>query len=324
MIEIHDAKSAEVLRTLLQSELKKRETVWLDLRGISVHRVAEHSAFMRALADLGFDPEPPQALPRRVVLDWSGVDTVSAEGIAFFSVLVRYLLEIEVKVLVCSASCADIAEVLWETGLRSALSEVNWVPQPSVPSNRIRAIGHAAVLRGAEGRARASKFVNGLGNSLREFEFEGNAVGLAEAVAMELLQNVLEHSGDVWATAVSLVQHRRRPPWIQIGVADLGAGVAEHVLAQVRHQDLGQFSDLAVIQAVFSAALSGRASGSGGGGLSMLVKDIVERHGGEAWVRSGSGLVGFSTGGKRWVRPTHLTAGFGTQIRISFPVDPHA
>jgi hypothetical protein len=89
---------------------------------------------------------------------------------------------------------------------------------------------------------------------------------------------------------------------------------------QERHQTLGPFTDMTVIDAVFREGLSGRSPASrGGGGLSKLARTVVEDWQGEVWVRSGFGLVrlaGFEKGKSRGRR---LGAGYGTQVRISLP-----
>ena len=192
------------------------------------------------------------------------------------------------------------------------------MPERTTPSHRIIALCRAAVLRGSDRRKHGAQFVLDLEASLQRLGVDANAAALINAVALELLQNVLEHSGDVCATAVALLQHRRRPPVIQIGVGDLGVGIAENVLNEARYHDLGSFTDLTVVEAVFAAALSGRAAGGGGGGLSRLVKDIVNRYSGEAWIRSGAGLIGFTKKGQKGTG-THLNVGYGTQVRISVP-----
>jgi hypothetical protein len=75
-----------------------------------------------------------------------------------------------------------------------------------------------------------------------------------------------------------------------------------------------------VVEAVLEHALSGRA-GAAGGGFSRLARVITRDGGGEVRVRSGAGLVVLGPGADCPPRGARLSAGHGTQIRVTLPID---
>ncbi len=314
------AGTAELYRALA-TEIQRRETVWVRLNGLAVDRADLHGAlhlWLRKLEPQGGTMKDSAA--RRIVLDWSPVETASAEGLAFFLVLIRRLRELRREIIVCAPTCSDVREAVASLEQEEDISGVQWVFDRPVRSRRIRTLGPPAVFGPGLGRANVSAFLSRFRDQLKELCTTKTPGELAEAVAMELVQNIGAHAGPTWACTMTLLEERRRPPRIQIGMADNGAGIALHVLQQPRHQSLAPFTDRAVVEAVLREALSGRDEPQGGGGFSRLARELTHKHGGDVWVRSGTALIHLPPGGSAHPRGASLSAGYGTQVRVTLPL----
>jgi hypothetical protein len=307
------------LRRMLSSELQRGGAAWIGLSGLSLGRRDDHSALQRVLARTRIDGFPAAEPPSRVVLDWSGVETMTAEGFALFSVLVRRLLDAARDVTVCRPACSDLRQALYDLGLYALPQRVTWVECAPVRARRVRALVPAAVFGGSLGRGNIGEFLDNLSRELAHVGAPRQQTELLEAAAVELTQNTRAHAGGAWATAVALIEHSRRPPRIQIGLADAGPGVANHLLQRIEHHGLAPFTDFTVLEAVMTMALTGRADG-GGGGFSRLARRIINDFGGSVWIRSGAGLVQVGEGPHGRATGVRLGSGFGTQVRITIPM----
>lgn len=115
-------------------------------------------------------------------------------------------------------------------------------------------------------------------------------IGKAEAVATfemvgELLENALEHSrcpSPTFAAAQVYAKSRR----LEVGVADAGIGVREHLTGNPKYAALR--TDATAIRWAFRPGVTGTACDRGDG-LSNLVK-IAARYGGVLNMRSGQGI----------------------------------
>jgi hypothetical protein len=244
---------------------------------------------------------------------------MTAEGFALYSVLVRRLLDAALEVTVCGPACSDLRTALTDLGLCAWPRRITWIECDLVRAHRVRALVPGAIFGGLLGRGNIVGFLDGLGQELGHLGMRKEQAEVLEAVAVELTQNSLAHARGVWATVVALIEYRRRPPRIQIGLADAGPGVPNHLLQQFEHQRLTPFTDFTVLETVVTQALTGR-SDARGGGFSRLAKRIVKDFGGVVLVRSGAGLV--QIGGRIDGRPTgvRLGNGYGTQVRVTVPV----
>jgi hypothetical protein len=135
------------------------------------------------------------------------------------------------------------------------------------------------------------------------------------------LQNVLAHSGAQHACAVALVHPLKRPPEVEVGIADGGRGIASGVLSQERHGWLFSFTDGAVTAAALTRGLSGRAEDDGGGALAGLIRGLIRECGATVVVRSGAALLRLNPPDGRCA-PCNLSCGWGTQTLIRVRIRP--
>jgi hypothetical protein len=304
----------------MRRELVEGQAYWVHLPGLSLERPDTHSVFQRLLRriGLGIGGAPFSGPSSRVVLDWSHVETMSAEGFALFSVTVATLLEAGCEVIVCGPACSDLRQALADLAVGSWSRTVSWVECDVVSMRRVRALVPAAIFGGQLGQGNIGDFLDGLSRELNRLRTPTVQAELLEAVAVELTQNSRAHATGARVTVVALMEIRRRPRRIQIGLADAGPGIANHLLQRLEHEPLAPFTDFTVVETVLVHALTGRAGGHGGG-FSRLAEKITKHHGGSVWVRSGEGLV--RIGESRDGRSTgvRLGAGFGTQVRVTVP-----
>src|SRR5438105_3992784 len=86
-----DLSSLAGLRSSFQRHRKLGAATWIRLDGLTVDDAASHSALCHTLTRLGLGGDHARKSPKIVVFDWSGVGGCSAEGLAFFVVLVGHL-----------------------------------------------------------------------------------------------------------------------------------------------------------------------------------------------------------------------------------------
>jgi hypothetical protein len=250
-----------------------------------------------------------------VVLDWTRCTTCGAEGLAFFAVLARELVDRGTRVVVCGPEDGDLAAALAHTTFGAAPG-VEWVPGHAVGGGRLRALGRGAVFGGAFGSGSVDDFLDDLEGQLGRAGISAREANVLMATTLEVLQNVRSHAGARHAAAAALVLPRRRPAVVQVGVADGGVGVAGHLLAQERHGWLAAFSDASVAEVALHRSLSGRDAGAGGGGLSAMVREFLGGCEAALTLRTGTALLSLSSAQPDRYRKSLLTYGFGTQTRL--------
>lgn len=320
-VDLAGVETVGDLRHLLHEEKRAGRVEFWRLGGLSASD-GHHSALLRYLLDLGLSSEPPKRQPHTVVLDWSTVDKCPADGLAFFSVIIRALREANIGVILCEPSDGDIARALERSGLRSEYDDVAWVPCESSRPGRMEVMAPAGIFGGSLGRGNLKIFFSGLDDALDRTGMGEDRASLIGAAAIDLVQNVLAHAGAAHAAVVAAIYPRRRPPMIEIGIADGGIGMATHLLSEERYDWLIPYTDATIIRAVFSRALSGRSEDAGGGGFSLLVNRLRDEGDAYIRVRSGAGMVTLTGPGSRMATANRLVGGWGTQTLITVRVKP--
>lgn len=316
--EVAASDGPEQLRRSLSDALRRRDAIWLHAGGFSAYHPPRHRALLHALEAAGVAGDSQRrALPSTLVFDWTTTETCTADGFALFGVAGLWLSAHGLRPIVCGPALRDLALLLEVTGLRDAGCWGRWIENAPIGANRLRPLGRAGTFGGALGRGNLREFLSDLAAALRAIGTERERAHLIEAVAMDMMQNARAHAGNALGCVVALVEHRRRPARVQIGMADSGPGIPTHVLRQPAYSDLAPFSDLTVVGAVLNHALSGRAGGAGGG-FARLATRIVQDFGGEVCVRSGAALV--SLGPAAGACGVRLNTGWGTQVLVSMPI----
>lgn len=255
------------------------------------------------------------------VLDWSGIRSCSADGLAFFLVIVRALRAIPVRVIVCAPDDGDIALALERGRIREACHGSEWLECKSGPARRLDVLATATVFGGSLGADPARAFMRNLNLAVSRIDVTPTRSRRLLAVTMELLQNVLTHAGAEHACAIALFRPRKRPPEIELGIADGGRGIPAGVLAQRRHASLWHLSDASVTGSALTQALSGRATEAGGGCLTDLVRALVSECEATITVRSGAGLVKVAPGNTA-LGLERFAYGWGTQTLVRLRIAP--
>jgi hypothetical protein len=138
---------------------------------------------------------------------------------------------------------------------------------------------------------------------------------------MELLQNAGTHATGAWVSVVAVVHSRRRPVVLEIGIADSGEGMPKSVLSGPRLRWLVPLCDASVLEAFVANGFTSRAADAGGGALrDVVLKFLAVVPGGVVLIRSGSALIRIDRALARSIRPTQLSYGFGTQVRLEIPL----
>ncbi|HYW07859.1 MAG TPA: hypothetical protein VE913_12945 [Longimicrobium sp.] len=316
--DVSGIKNANELGHILYDEKRAGGVGWCRLGGLSVDSGSDHLGALRFLKDLGFGGDGPKLRPHTVVLDWSAATMCAADGLAFFSVLVRALEEAGFAIIVCEPSDGDLARALERSGLRHTHGNVVWIPCSRSRPGSAEAMAPAAVFGGTIGRGNVGQVFRDLDDALDHAGVEDRQACLLSAVATDLVQNVVAHSGGAPAAAVAVLRTRCRPRVIEFGIADGGVGIATHLLSQERYGWLLPFTDATVTATVFAQALSGRAADAGGGGLSRLIRRLRDDCGATVVIRSGAGLISLAGPSSSRCTSNRLSCGWGTQTLVTF------
>lgn len=298
--------------------MRRREAAWIRLDGLSLNVDSTHSALCHALTPFGLGAEPGHAVPTLVVLDWSTVTDCSAEGIAFFAVLVRRLSAMGVRVIACQPLGTAVSEVLKCSGVRSVCGPTEWVPCPCEKGFAAESLAPAAIF-GPDANDSVDDFCDGLSTAIRRLGVVRRTAAAVMGTTHELLHNVLSHAHAQHAAATALLLPRKRPQVLQIGVADDGIGITGSVLRHERHQWLSWFHDASVTEVVLHQALSGREAavdGGGGGGLANILQRLLRETPATVLLRSGAAYITLRSTAPDHFEKTALTYGAGTQFRL--------
>lgn len=309
------------LRRVLYEEKRAGRVEFWRLGGLSAGE-GDHSALLRSLLDLGLGGEPPIRDTHTVVLDWSTVGKYSADGLAFFSVIIRALREAGIGVVLCEPSDGDIARALERSGLRRACNDLVWIPCECSRPGRMEVMAPVGIFGGTCGRGNLKEFFGELDDALDQTGMGEDRACLLGATAMDLVQNVLAHAGTAHAAVFAGIYPRRRPAMIEVGIADAGIGIAAHLLSEERYAWLIPYTDATIIQSVFGRALSGRSEDAGGGGLSHLVRRLRDEGSACFRVRSGAGLVTLTGPSTTTSSANRLAWGWGTQTLVTVRAKP--
>ena len=313
--------SAEDLRRRFLEDRRAGRVAWIDLRGLSIDRTDMHGALLHALTAFRLGADHGRAVPGTVVLDWTNVDGTSAEALAMFAVLVRTLVSQGISVVICEPEDGDIAAALEASAIRTACGTVTWIPRVSRRLRRVEALAPSAQFGGALGLASLRPFLAGVVEALQQLGTDEDRVALVADGVMEILQNVITHAEAEHAAAVLVLHRRRRPRVVEVGVADSGMGIATNILIQPRHAWLAPFSDRGTTEAVFAQALSGRDATEGGGGMTRIMRRLVDSCGATLIVRSGAAKITLTGSGAGGLSVVGHTFGWGTQTRLVIPLE---
>ncbi len=314
--------SPQALRSALLPAMRERTAVWLRLGGLGLDDSKAHASLCNELVRSGFGDEARPA-PETLVLDWSSTDSCTAEGLAFFSVVGRHFSQKGCSVLACGTQNSALEKTLVESGVHQGSACAAWIPTPSTGQINCQSLAPAAIF-GPDRNPSIDAFIDALSSRSRECGLKGRGASAVVGATNEFLQNVLSHGGASNAAAVALMFTRRRPPVLQIGIADDGMGIPASLVAQVRHVWMAEYSDVLAARAALRNPLSGRsedmAGAFTGGGMARMAGRLVADVGATVTVRSGAALVQLSPRFADHPRMSRQTYGHGTQTRIEIPV----
>jgi len=315
------AESATQLRARIRAARGSFAAVFIRLDGLAVEPATTHSAMLQYLRRAGIGEELAGLPPTVVALDWSCVDRCPAEGLALFGVLVRTLQLRGCSVIVCGPMSRDLAAVVAESGLQQHSEPARWIGGDPTGARRSTSIAAAVLFRSPASGTAVTPFLMAVEAVMLRHSAGTHAIDLTASLLMELIQNVGTHAPGAWASLVGVLYCRRRPPVIEIGLADSGDGLPKTVLSGPRLRSLVPLCDVSLLEVFMANGVTSRPADVGGGALRDVVLgflDVVPT--GVVLIRSGSALIRLDRALARSFRPTQLTYGLGTQIRIEIPL----
>jgi hypothetical protein len=315
------AESATQLRARLRAARDTINSAFIRLDGLAVEPTTTHGAMQQFLRRAGLGDELIGPPPSVVALDWTCVDQCAAEGLALFGVLVRVLQLRGRTVIVCGPMATDLAAVVTESGLQQHSEPAGWIASAPTGVRRSAPITPALLFRSPASGPTVTPFLVAVETVMLRHSAAPSAIDLTTSLLMELLQNIGTHAADAWASVVAVVHSRRRPAVLEIGLADSGDGLPRSVLSGPRLRWLVPLCDASVLEAFVANGVTSRPADAGGGALRDVVLrflDVVPA--GVVLIRSGSALIRLDRALARSFRPTQLSYGFGTQIRLEIPL----
>ena len=316
--EALDVSSVAGLRRSLHQSLKSGHAAWIRLDGLPVDDSSTHSALCHALVRVGMGAVTGRMVPQIAVLDWSLVDTCSAEGLAFFAVLHGHLTTAGIQLIVCAPASKTVSLLLEQSGVHAYCGGGTWVPSTPARGVSCECVASAALF-GPEANESVDKFCDDLSDTIKRLAVGRGPARAVTGTTYELLHNVLSHANAGHAAAAAILFSRKRPPVLQVGVADDGIGIAGAVLSHPRHEWLQSFHDASVTETVLNQTLSGRTttldSGTGGG-VARIIKRLLRETTATVMFRSGAAMVTLRSTAPDRFEKTALTYGSGTQVRL--------
>lgn len=311
-------QSANDLRRLLSPSLKSRRSKWIALNGLSADSVRQHAALQTSLRCVGFFGETTDSPPDLIVLDWSTASDCSADGFAMLPVLVGAMRGRGVSALICAPVDGDMASLCEALNLRALCEAGQWIADGTYAMSQgcARALVPVSTFGSITNRVDIDRFLTQFEAVLPTLPGRRDDIELAVAVLVESLQNVRSHARAERAAVTALLRPRRRPPSLEFGLADDGAGVSANILAQERYAWLAEFTDASVTETVLDRQLSGRSNGAGGGGFGAMLKELLKQTQATVILRTGTAHLTFSSAEPTRYRRTNLTYGLGTQLKI--------
>ncbi|MHB1096396.1 MAG: hypothetical protein ACYC3F_09490 [Gemmatimonadaceae bacterium] len=290
--------SADSLREELQAELKAGRALWLRMDGAGLEDRLMHQAFTGSLARCGVGAERTPKSPTTLVLDWSKVASVSADGLAHFAVLMRHGANMGLELIVCGPSEPDLKRAVEAVSAMPDVTGGRWVQTTQRDTRpRVRVLSKQSVFSPCDGEPRG--FLNGLSAWLNEQNVRASAKSAVISCVMEILLNIRTHSGADVAAAVVLELLHRRPHRLQIGFADNGIGIVNSMLENPHFAGLEALHPATAADSLLMGTRTRRDDGRtdefrARGGLGQVVRCLVEGTRATAAVRSGSALLTFS------------------------------
>lgn len=287
---------------------------WIRAEAFSLDNEQWHSALCRVLSHFGVCGDTSRVAPQVAVLDWSRAEICSAEGLAFFAVLIHRLTSIGVTVVACDAALSDVSLVLETSGVRAMTQTKRWISGGREARNSIETLVPLAV--SATGTMDGiGSFCNSLNDSLVALGAPKRTRQAVVGTVTDLIQNVKAHSQAQYAAATALLLSRKRPKIIQIGIADDGLGIPNTILSQPLHQWLSWFPDASLTEVVLDQGLSSRESQSGGGSA-HLIRRLVSEVRSRVIIRTGGALISFDSEAPSKFMKRNVSLGLGTQVRL--------
>ena len=317
------SQNATQLRARLKAARDRVSSTFIRLDGLAVEPTGTHSAMLQYLRRAGCGDDLPGTPPQVVALDWSCADRCSAEGLAFFGVL-GCLIQTRGQILiVCSPSASDLAGIVMEAGLQETCTHARWIASQASGRRMTRIASPSLVFDSPIAGHEVLAFFTAIEAVLERNKLPPDSVDLTTSLLMELLQNISTHAVGACASVVAVVHSRRRPAVLEIGLADSGKGMPSTVLTSPRLQWLVPLCDASILEAFVANGFTSRPLEAGGGALREVVLKFLDMvPGGVILIRSGSALIRLDLSLARSLRPTQLSYGFGTQLRVEIPLVP--
>jgi len=223
----------------------------------------------------------------------------------------------------CQPGTQDLRSVVDQVVASTPTLSLEWLPSAAAESPaRISSAAEACVFGGGS-NAPIDSFCDSLSATLQQIGVAKRVRKAVMGITLEAFQNVLSHSEAAHAAATALVLRKRRPPAIQIGLADDGRTIATSVVGQSRHAWLGQFHDSNITELVLHSALTRRSShersahgNTETGGFGLIIKRLLLETRSSVLVRSGAALIKFDSSTPGEYERFSLDYGVGTQVRI--------
>jgi hypothetical protein len=303
----------ELRRTLSQS-LRTGQAKWLRLDGLSVNSLRTHDGLQMSLRSFGAFGDLGLLQPSIVVLDWGSAFPGDADGLAFFPILSRLLIAAGAKVIACMPNNSNLASIVEKSDCVALAGEgISWIPGvPGVPGS-YEPVAPVILLPNGKGQGLGA-LINCVEQRMRDIGCS-NVIDLTSSLLVELIQNVQAHSDCTYAGIGTVLLKRRRPPVLQVGIADDGVGIAVNLLSQPRHAWLGQFCDATIAETTLAHEMSGREVGNGGS-LGALMRKFLGETCSQVILRTGTAHLSMSSEAPDAYRTRSLTYGVGTQLLI--------
>lgn len=315
-----DDLSPAALHHEMAEDLRAGRVLWVRADGLGAADPAVHRGLQSALRRTGVHGELGGVAPETVVLDWTHLAAVSADGLAFAAVLLQALRDRGIHVRCCPPHDPVVGAALAQSSCGALRGEgIAWHAEPTGTVSRTdprHVLGPLHLFAGARGFS--------LSTALDQIEGALNRAGwrsvpMLPELLMEIAQNIRSHANARHAALCVVVERRRRPPRLQVGVADDGIGIPNSILNDPRHGWLDSFSPARATETVVMRQLSGRGADQGGGVLGDLYETLLAESGATVTLRSGAGWVRIS-GADRESRHESLTYGLGTQVLVELPL----
>lgn len=296
----------------------------MRLEGLSIDDANAHRGLCHTLAMCGLDQDNGVTPPKTIVLDWQSSQSISAEGLAFFAILLEVIGRRGIRLFVCLPDRHDSAEIIAESGVRAGTQNVEWIQRACSGKRTTRSFVQSALFNSTS-RKPLNQFLSDISHELTPLVTD-RKVKLIVGAAMEVVQNMLSHANATNCAMSALYLGSKRPPIVQLGFADNGRGIPSSITEIPAHSWGQNLSDTSVTERVVQGALTRRSSGDGvelplEGGMGMIFRRLLSECNGEIYVRSGTALVSAQSAHPNYWKKNFMDHGLGTQLRIAIAID---